>query len=140
VEIDRTRLAKLLNVTDSAHDAEALAAIRKANQILRGQAMTWSDVLGAPGSTASDAEATPPRLPPGHQRAAQYRDAFRREALVPRLLAFPFWLFVELLALIAPERPLNTRGRLLTLMFAVCMLLSVAAWIGLGYYLIFELD
>lgn len=129
--IDTTLLAKLLSMTDSQHDAEALAAIRKANELLRFQATTWSDVL----------EVAPARpLPPGYQRAAQYRDTFRREALVPRLLAFPFWIFVELLAALAPEKPLNTRGKMVTYAFVLCMLLSIATWTGLGCYLVFELD
>ena len=145
MEIDRALLAKLLSMTDSQHDAEALAAIRKANQLLRFQAATWSDVLGTPrlgppGFAASGAEPAPDDLPPGHQRAAQYREAFRRETMVLRLLAFPFWIFVEVMATAAPEMPLNTRGKPLSLVFALCMLLSVAAWIGVGYYLVFELD
>ena len=127
--IDTALLAKLLSMTDSEHDAEALAAIRKANQLLRFQAVTWSDVLGRPA---------PSELPPGHQRAAQYRDAIRRETMALRLLAFPFWIFVELLAAIAPQRLLNTRGMLLTFVFAFCMLLSVATWIGVGCYFALE--
>lgn len=145
MKIDRALLAKLLSMTDSQHDAEALAAIRKANQLLRFQAATWSDVLqpprlGPPGFMASDAESAPAELPSGYQRAAQYRDAFRREAMVLRLLAFPFWIFVEALAAIAPEKPLNTRGRTLSLVFALCMLLSAAVWVGVGCYFVFEFD
>ena len=110
-------------MTDSQHDAEALAAIRKANELLRLQSVTWSDVLEKP-------QVQP--LPPGHQRAAQYRDTFRREALIPRLLAFPFWIFVELLAALAPDRPVNTRGPMVTYVFVLCMLLSIATWTGVG--------
>jgi hypothetical protein len=145
VEIDRTLLLKLLSMTDSQHDAEALAAVRKANQLLRSQEATWSDVLQtsafeAPRLAAPDVRPAPADLPPGHQRAAQYCDAFRREAMALRLLAFPFWIFVELLAAVAPEMILNTRGRTLSVVFALCMLLSVAVWIGVGCYLVFELD
>lgn len=129
--IDTTLLAKLLSMTDSRHDAEALAAIRKANELLRLQATTWSDVLEGPQTYP---------LPPGHQRAAQYRDTFRREALVARLLAFPFWIFVEFLAAMAPEKPLNTRGKMVTYVFVLCMMLSIATWTGVGCYLVFELD
>lgn len=129
--IDTTLLAKLLSMTSSQHDAEALAAIRKANEHLRVQAATWSDVLERPPERP---------LPPGHQRATQYRDIFRREALLPRLLAFPFWIFVELLAAFAPEKPVNTRGRMVTYAFVFCMLLSVTTWAGLGCYLVLELD
>ncbi|MDI1287875.1 MAG: hypothetical protein PSV46_26070 [Reyranella sp.] len=138
MEIDRTLLAKLLSMTDSAHDAEALAAIRKANQLLRFQSATWSDVLET--SASSDVSPTADDLPPGYQHTGQYRDTFRRETIVLRLFAFPFWIFVEILTAIAPNRVLDTRGRALSLMFTLCMLLSVAAWVGLGYYLVFELD
>ena len=131
--LDTALLAKLLSMTGSQHDAEALAAIRKANQLLRGQAVTWSEVLERPA-------APPIELPPGHQRAAHYRDSFRREPIALRLLAFPFWIFVELLAAVAPDRPLNTRGRPLTFIFAFCMLLSVATLIGAGCYFAFEFD
>ena len=131
--LDTALLAKLLSMTGSQHDAEALAAIRKANQLLRGQAVTWSEVLERPA-------APPIELPPGHQRAAHYRDSFRREPIALRLLAFPFWIFVEVLAAIAPEKPLNTRGRTLSLVFTLCMLLSVAVWIGVGCYFVFEFD
>jgi hypothetical protein len=150
MEIDRTLLAKLLSMTDSTHDAEALAAIRKANQLLRIQAMTWSDVLQtprlqtprleAPDPVAFDAGPAPGELPPGYQRAAQYRDVFLSESIILRLLAFPFWIFVEVLAGIAPEMPLNTRGKPLSLVFALCMLLSVAVWLTAAYFLVFELD
>ena len=145
MEIDRTLLAKLLSMTDSTHDAEALAAIRKANQLLDFQAATWSDVLQTPEFetprlAAPDVKPAPEELPPGHQRAAQYCDAFRREALALRLLAFPFWIFIELLAAFAPEMLLNTRGRTLSLVFALCMVLSAAVWVGVGGYLLFELD
>ena len=150
MEIDRTLLAKLLSMTDSSHDAEALAAIRKANQLLRFQATTWSDVLQtprlqtprleAPEPAALDTGPAPAELPPGYQRAAQYRDIFLNESIILRLLAFPFWIFVEVLATIAPQMPLNTRGKPLSLIFAFCMLLSVAVWLSAAYYLVFQLD
>ena len=129
--IDTSLLAKLLSMTDSQHDAEALAAIRKANQLLRYQSASWSDVLERPATC---------QMPPGHQYALHYRDAFRRESIASRLLALPFWIFVELLAVIAPEKPLNKRGKLLTLVFTLCMVASFAAWIGLGCYLVLEFD
>ncbi len=145
MEVDRTLLAKLLSMTDSPHDAEALAAIRKANQLLRIQATTWSDVLQtsgpeAPAPVAFDAGPTPAELPPGYQRAAQYRDVFLSESIILRLLAFPFWIFVEILAGIDPGMPLDTRGKPLSLVFALCMLLSVAVWLTAACYLVFELD
>ena len=41
---DRERLVKLLNMTHSASDGEALAAIRKCNELLRQHKLSWIDV------------------------------------------------------------------------------------------------
>lgn len=43
--LDRTRLAKLLALTTSDNDAEALAAMRKANEIVKGENLTWAEVV-----------------------------------------------------------------------------------------------
>ena len=152
MELDKERLAKLLSMTGSDHDAEALAAARKANEFLRQHRKSWRDVLdldapppekqqpsNAP-RTATPRSATPPRPPeppPGHQRLRYYRDALRHEPFLPRLLGFPFWLCVELLALAFPNSIINTRGRFISFVFAAGMLLGIAGWVWLGYYLVF---
>lgn len=52
--LDKTRLAKVLQMTTSTNDSEALAAIRKANEIIKGENLQWEDVLaGGGGSTIS---------------------------------------------------------------------------------------
>lgn len=43
--LDRERLAKILALTTSEHDGEALSAIRKANEIIKGEKLTWDEVL-----------------------------------------------------------------------------------------------
>ena len=43
--LDRERLAKVLSLTQSSSDGEALAAIRKANEIIKGENLTWDEVL-----------------------------------------------------------------------------------------------
>jgi hypothetical protein len=43
--MDRSRLVKLLNMTDSQHDAEALSAIRKSNDLLRRSKTSWAELL-----------------------------------------------------------------------------------------------
>ena len=158
MELDKERLAKLLNMTGSDHDAEALAAVRKANEFLRLHRKSWRDVLGltapppepqrppattrpgAPRYTTGPAKAPrPPEPPPGHQRLRYYRDALRHEPLLPRLLGFPFWFLVELLALAFPNSIINTRGRFISIVFALGMLFGIAGWIWLGYYLLFVL-
>ena len=77
-ELDKDRLAKLLSMTSSEHDAEALAAIRKANELLRGSRKTWFDAVGASTSALDPPRAEAPRYaprpagppppPPGFQR------------------------------------------------------------------------
>jgi len=47
--LDRERLAKVLAMTTSNHDGEALSAIRRANEILAGENLTWTELLG-PGA------------------------------------------------------------------------------------------
>jgi hypothetical protein len=157
VEFDKDRLAKLLNLTESEHDGEALVAIRKANDLLRQYGTNWSAALGlsepaersppsdpAAGRSAHAATAPQPRRPAemrrGHLPARAYRNAFRREPMLPRLLGFPFWIVVELLALVMPDTLLDTRGPILTMIFTLSMTLGIAAWIGLGYYVLFGLD
>jgi hypothetical protein len=149
VKLDKDRLAKLLSMTGSEHDAEALAAIRKANELLRLNKKSWSEVLGdPPPAVASRAEAPryaarpasapagPPEPPSGHQRLRDYRNALRREPFLPRLLGFPFWLLIEMLAFVFPRAQLNTRGGFIATVFALGMLTGIASWIWLGYYLI----
>lgn len=43
---DKTTLSKLLGMIGSAHDGEALAAARKAHQLLMQRNATWPEVLG----------------------------------------------------------------------------------------------
>lgn len=43
--IDRKRLSQLLGMTASAHDGEALNAIKLANKMLKSAALSWPDIL-----------------------------------------------------------------------------------------------
>lgn len=157
MELDKDRLAKLLNLTESAHDAEALAAIRKANELLRLSQTNWPAALGigprdgatghpdAPESERSkrapeSSRSTPDPVPPGHLPAYAYRSAFRREPLLARLIGFPFWIGVELMASLAPDQLLDTRGRWLMAIFTLSVILGLMAWIGLGYAVLVGFD
>jgi hypothetical protein len=148
VEFDKERLTKLLSMTSSDHDAEALAAIRKANDFLRLHRKSWADVLGTsepvvepPRPQPVRAETSwppqPPEPPPGFQRLRYYRDALRHEPFLPRLLGFPYWFLIEIVAVVFPNVYLNTRGGFIALVFALGMILGIAGWISLGYYLLF---
>ena len=46
--IDRERLIRLLRMTESDRDAEALIAIRKTNAMLKANGASWSDVIDLP--------------------------------------------------------------------------------------------
>ena len=47
MSLDRERLAKLLGMTGSSFDAEALSAARRANELVREAELTWHEVLGS---------------------------------------------------------------------------------------------
>ena len=59
-----TRIAKLLELTASPHDGEALAAIRKANELLQGLGGTWTKLIAERSLAPQDASDTAPVWPP----------------------------------------------------------------------------
>lgn len=65
---DRTTLSKLLGMIGSAHDGEALAAARKAHQLVTQRGITWPQVLGL--------DASPPAPAPDH--LVEARDLLKR--------------------------------------------------------------
>ncbi len=44
--MDKDRLIKLLNLTSSDNDNEAISALRKANAMLKEGNLTWGDLIG----------------------------------------------------------------------------------------------
>jgi hypothetical protein len=72
--LDRAQLIKLLNLTESEYDAEALNAIRRSNALLRKHRATWADLLAVPQEPAKARQ-------PGPAQARQQRprgsDAFK---------------------------------------------------------------
>ena len=90
MDLDRERLIRLLGMTDSDQDAEALVAIRKSNEMLKAHGKSWSDVLGGPSTLEAYKPYEPEVLPknnedwsleprPGYEPSAQIRDTIRRE-------------------------------------------------------------
>jgi hypothetical protein len=63
MRLDRAQLIKLLNLTGSDYDAEALGAIRRSNALLRRHRTTWAELL----APSQDPVQTP------HPRSAQTR-------------------------------------------------------------------
>lgn len=48
--LDRDKLIKLLGLTGSEHDGEALAALRRVQRMLREADLGWEDLFAAPGA------------------------------------------------------------------------------------------
>jgi hypothetical protein len=57
--LNRDQLIKLLNLTGSEYDAEALNAIRRANALLRKHRATWADLLSRPKEPAEAQQPEP---------------------------------------------------------------------------------
>ena len=129
-QIDAARLVKLLNMTASPHDAEALAAARHSNEMLRAAGMSWGDVVALrsePTTTSQGRQepdgkdagaaahprgddlfgndaAMPPPAGPSAKAAMQAR--IRAVPLFARVALFPLWGAAESYAAIC----LNERG------------------------------
>jgi hypothetical protein len=79
--LNRDQLLKLLNLTGSEYDAEALNAIRRANGLLRKHQATWADLFAIPQEPVRARQPEPP--PQAQQQRARSRprprgsDAFR---------------------------------------------------------------
>src|SRR6266702_3692512 len=56
----KTTLIKMLGMTGSKHDGEALVAIRKANAILIENNLSWEDLLTSSSQSSRSSYATPP--------------------------------------------------------------------------------
>jgi hypothetical protein len=57
--LNRAQLIKLLNLTGSEYDAEALNAIRRSNALLRKHRATWADLLALPQEPAQARQPEP---------------------------------------------------------------------------------
>lgn len=134
--IDRTRLIKLLRMTESDMDAEVLLAIRKSNELLRANDASWDDVI-AP--TAPPPDDRPRRMErtarPGYERSDRIRDSIRREFPIT-LVFFPVWLAAELVAILLPDAYWNKQGPEIVVAFWSLCGLGILCWLGVGAYLL----
>lgn len=104
--MDREKLIKVLALTSSDVDGEALAAIRTANKILAAEGTTWGDLLKEPprttinistgrtpaaGTYKSDEDWVPPHL----KDQVIINMMFRAVYAQPRGTADDFWKFVD---------------------------------------------
>lgn len=158
--LDHSRLVKLLNMTGSSHDAEALVAVRRSNEMLRAAGMTWSDII-QPATSNPDAvstrSATRQGAYEGHTSEEATKpdnwgaDLFGKEGIVrttpPRLMErwrtriravhffirlafFPIWATIEAYA-VACEQPGGV-GKIFGFLAAtIVALFSAGAWLAL---------
>lgn len=138
--IDRTRLVKLLRMTESDVDAEVLLAIRKSNEILRANDASWDDVIAPAVSTADERPRGVRRTAgPGYERSDRIRDFIRREFPIT-LVFFPVWLAAELMAILFPDAYWNKRGPEIVVAFWSLCGLGVLCWLGMGAYLLSAME
>jgi hypothetical protein len=137
VTIDRERLVRLLRMTESDRDAEALIAIRKSNELLKAHRMSWSDVIELPEplpAPAVSSDWSHVSLK-GYERSDMIRRAIRREFPIT-LAFFPLWIAAELLAILYPNIYWNKNGKRLVVAFWSLCGLGLLSWFGAGAWLL----
>jgi len=140
VTIDRERLIRLLRMTESDRDAEALIAIRKTNAMLKANGASWSDVIDLPTPAAPRAASTDWSYASlaGYERSDGIRRSVRRE--FPIMLAFfPLWIAAELMAIFYPDTYWNRNGKRVVVAFWSLCWLGLLSWLGAGTWLLFTI-
>ena len=149
MDFDRERLIRLLGMTDSDQDAEALVAIRKSNEMLRAHGKSWADVLGGAPKVDTfepfEPEVQPPvnddwslEPRPGYEPSARIRDSLRREFPIT-LVFFPLWLVAELMAILFPKVHWNKNGPRVSIVFWGLCWSGLVSWVGAGSLLLMAL-
>ncbi len=136
--IDRERLIRLLRMTESDRDAEALIAIRKTNAMLKANGASWSDVIDLPTPAEPHAASTDWSYASlaGYERSDGIRRSIRRE--FPIMLAFfPLWIAAELMAIFYPDTYRNRNGKRVVVAFWSLCWLGLLSWLGTGTWLLF---
>jgi hypothetical protein len=140
VTIARERLIRLLRMTESDRDAEALIAIRKANAMLKANRASWSDVIDLPASAGPQAAPTDWSYVSlaGYERSDGIRRSVRREFPIT-LAFFPLWIAAELLAIFYPNTYWNKNGKRVVVAFWSLCWLGLLSWLGAGTWLLFTI-
>ena len=138
--IDRERLIRLLRMTESDRDAEALIAIRKTNAMLKANGASWSDVIDLPERAESQAAPTDWSYVSlaGYERSDGIRRSVRREFPIT-LAFFPLWIAAELLAIFYPNTYWNENGKRVVVAFWSLCWLGLLSWLGAGTRLLFTI-
>jgi hypothetical protein len=140
VTIDRERLIRLLRMTESDRDAEALIAIRKTNAMLRKNGMSWSDVIDLPLPAEAPFVSTDwsEVSLAGYERSDGIRRSVRREFPIT-LAFFPLWIAAELMAIFYPNTYWNKNGKRVVVAFWSLCWLGLLSWLGAGTWLLFTI-
>lgn len=99
--MDREKLAKLLAMTTSDNDHEALAALRMANKMLTAERATWGEVLAAGGASVRITLQREPYQPEENWQPPHLRDKviidqmFRVVYAQPRTGNEELWQFID---------------------------------------------
>jgi hypothetical protein len=102
--LDRARLSKLLALTTSDNDHEAIGCIRAANRMLAAEKLSWEEVLAGPVTNFTVTVTRRPDEPPqsdGAWSAPHLRDKviidlmFRTVYAQPRTDNDEFWQFMD---------------------------------------------
>jgi hypothetical protein len=144
---ERERFVKLLSLTRSSNDGEALTALRKCNDMLKQHRLNWDDIVvreadrgmkarprNNPASPSRTFEASIRReklfeQTRREQRAMALRFYIRKVPLLLRLLLFPLWATAEMLVAIVVS---EARPFLRTMKsFAAVLVLAVSSMIWL---------
>ena len=140
VTINRERLIRLLRMTESDRDAEALIAIRKTNAMLRQNGMSWSDVIDLPPPAETPFVSTDLSEVSlaGYERSDGIRRSVRREFPIT-LAFFPLWIAAELMAIFYPNTYWNKNGKRVVVAFWSLCWLGLLSWLGAGTWLLFTI-
>ncbi|MPZ32078.1 MAG: hypothetical protein GEV13_13970 [Rhodospirillales bacterium] len=136
--IDRERLIRLLRMTESDRDAEALIAIRKTNAMLRAHGVSWSDVIDLPAPAETYVAPTDwsDVSRAGYERSDGIRRSVRQEFPIT-LAFFPLWIAAELMAILYPNTYWNRNGKRVVVAFWSLCWLGLLSWVGAGTLLLF---
>lgn len=153
---ERERFAKLLSLTGSSNDGEALTALRKCNAMLKQHHLTWDDILAGRCAEQTDTDTAlklrplKPRVSPSRtfeaairrerlfeqtrreERAMVMRFYVRKVPLLLRLLLFPFWVTAEMLVAMVVCEPSAFWRTMKS--FAVVLVLAISSMIWLQVF------
>lgn len=118
MELDRTRLAKLLGLSSSSNEHEAAGAMRAANKLVKDAGETWESVLAGPERSfrisiqrASPMQAEEPWVAPHLRDRVMIDLMFRTVYAQPRTGSEDFWQGIDTMHNSFTQHGLLTQGQ-----------------------------